>query len=62
MCIRDRGLTATKHNKIFVAQPTFTDKKFLYMQLENLNRILYKKEDELKDYMKTIVPTYSNMG
>ena len=58
----EEGLTATKHNKIFVAQPTFTDKKFLYMQLENLNRILYKKEDELKDYMKTIVPTYSNMG
>ncbi len=58
----EEGLTATKHNKIFVAQPTFTDKKFLYMQLENLNRILYKKDDELKDYMKTIVPTYSNMG
>ncbi|HHT49903.1 MAG TPA: polysaccharide biosynthesis protein, partial [Eubacteriaceae bacterium] len=58
----EEGLTATKHDKIFVAQPTFTDKKFLYKQLENLNKVLYKNENDLREYMKTIVPTYSNLG
>ena len=58
----EEGLTATNHDKIFVAQPTFTDKKFLYKQLENLNKVLYKNENDLKEYMKTIVPTYSNLG
>ena len=58
----EEGLTATKHNKIFVGKPTFTDIKFLQMQLKNLNDILYQNEDELKEYMKTIVPTYRSIG
>jgi FlaA1/EpsC-like NDP-sugar epimerase len=58
----EEGLTATKHDKIFIGQPTFTDMKFLQMQLENLNEVLYKSESELREYMKTIVPTYSNSG
>src|SRR5690554_2824086 len=58
----EEGLTSTKHNKIFIGQPTYTDLKFLQMQLENLSQVLYKSEDELREYMKTIVPTYKNIG
>lgn len=58
----EEGLTATKHDKIFIGQPTFTDIKFLKLQMENLNKILYHSDDEIRDYMKTIVPTYRNIG
>ena len=57
----EEGLTATKHDKIFIGQPTFTDIKFLKLQMENLNKILYHSDDEIRDYMRTIVPTYRNI-
>ena len=61
LLMAEEGLASTKHDKIFIGQPCYTDLKFLQMQLENLNQVLYKSEKEVKEYMRTIVPTYKNI-
>lgn len=59
LLLAEEGITATKHDKIFVSKPVFTDYKLLLKSLDEVNRIIKEGSDEeLKEYIKTIVPNY----
>lgn len=59
LLLNEEGITATKHDKIFVAKPTFTDYKLLLKSLQEADRILKTgTDDDIKEYMKLIVPNY----
>ena len=55
----EEGLINTKHKKIFIGQPTFTDINILKEKLEDLRSIIEKDDiDELISKIEEIVPTY----
>lgn len=60
LLLNEEGLKATKHNKIFIAKPLHIDYELLERELEILKQKVYKSSDsqELKEYVKVIVPTY----
>ncbi|MDR7857532.1 nucleoside-diphosphate sugar epimerase/dehydratase [Tissierella sp.] len=59
LLLDEEGISATKHDKIFIGKPTFTDYKLLLRSLEEANRIIKTGTDEdIKEYVKTIVPNY----
>lgn len=63
LLLDEEGLSATKHDKIFIGKPTFTDYKFLLRSLDEANRIIKNGTDEdIKAYVKTIVPNYRENG
>jgi len=57
----EEGLTATKHEKIFVGKPVFSDLDTLRKELDNLKRILVGSDEGLVEYMERLVPTYKPM-
>lgn len=60
LLMNEEGLMATKHNKIFVAKPLHTDYELLKRELEILSSKIYKTSNhqEIKEYVKVLVPTY----
>jgi len=57
----EEGLTATKHEKIFVGKPVFSELDTLRKELDNLKRILVGSDEGLVEYMERLVPTYKPM-
>ena len=63
LLLDEEGISATKHDKIFIGKPTFTDYKLLLRSLDEANRIIKTGTDEdIKQYVKTIVPNYRENG
>ncbi|NLK44252.1 MAG: polysaccharide biosynthesis protein [Tissierellia bacterium] len=59
LLLDEEGITATKHDKIFIGKPVFTDHKLLLKSLDEANRIIKNGTDEeIKEYIRTIVPNY----
>ena len=58
LLLKEEGLKATKHDKIFVAKPVFTDSALLKRELEVLSGLLTKEAEEIVEYICNIVPGY----
>lgn len=59
LLLDEEDISATKHNKIFIGKPTFTDYKLLLRSLEEANKIIKTGTDEdIKEYVKSIVHGY----
>ncbi|MCX7924097.1 MAG: polysaccharide biosynthesis protein [Clostridia bacterium] len=59
LLLAEEGLEATKNDKIFVAQPVFTDLALLKREINCLKEIIANNlADEVKDYIQVIVPNY----
>jgi hypothetical protein len=56
--MEEEGLQATSYNKIFIAPPVYTEIAVLKRELEILKEITLSENEELFEYVKTIVPTY----
>ncbi|SNT24128.1 NDP-sugar epimerase, includes UDP-GlcNAc-inverting 4,6-dehydratase FlaA1 and capsular polysaccharide biosynthesis protein EpsC [Anaerovirgula multivorans] len=54
----EEGLESTKHDKIFVGKPVFTDLRLLHRELDILTELLWNEPDAIKEYMVKMVPTY----
>ena len=57
----EEGLENTAHNKIFVAEPMDITMEEIAIKLEELNKLLEKKDikkEEIKESMKKVVPTF----
>jgi len=61
LLMAEEGLTATKHEKIFIGKPIFSDLDTLRKELDNLKRILMGSDEGLVEYMERLVPTYKPM-
>ncbi|NSW90256.1 MAG: polysaccharide biosynthesis protein [Firmicutes bacterium] len=62
LLLKEEGLKATKHDKIFVAKPVFTDSALLKRELEVLSGLLTKEAEEIVEYICNIVPSYSRVS
>lgn len=59
LLLDEEGISSTKHNKIFIGKPTFFDYKLLLNSIDILHNIIDKgTENQLKECIKSIVPTY----
>ena len=58
LLLAEEGLLATQNDKIFIAQPVFTDLALLRRQIEYICEIIKNDTDNIFDYIKTIVPNY----
>jgi len=60
LLMSEEGLTNTKHEKIFIGKPTFTDLDEMKERLKQLTEIIEKDDVELLiTKIKEIVPTYN---
>ncbi|AEE95537.1 polysaccharide biosynthesis protein [Mahella australiensis] len=58
LLMAEEGLQATKHKKIYIAQPADYDIRLLKEELEKLRFILLGNGDEIVDFLGKLVPTY----
>ena len=61
LLMAEEGLTATKHDKIFVSEPMHLEMKELEEKLETLGKLEYDEnysKEKIKKVMKDVVPTY----
>lgn len=58
LLLAEEGIEATKNNKIYVAKPLHTDLAILRREIECLKDIIANNADQVRDYMKIIVPSY----
>lgn len=58
LLLAEEGVEATKNNKIYVAKPLHTDLVILRREIECLKDIISNNADQVRDYMKVIVPNY----
>lgn len=58
LLLAEEGIEATKNNKIYVAKPLHTDLAILRREIECLRDIIINNADQVRDYMKVIVPNY----
>lgn len=62
LLLAEEGLMATKNDKIYVAQPVFTDLALLRKQIERLKDIIFSEGYErISEYIQDIVPTYKKV-
>jgi FlaA1/EpsC-like NDP-sugar epimerase len=59
LLLEEEGLEATKHDKIFVAKPLFTDYALLKRELNILYSLLTKDDEKIVNYIPNIVPAYT---
>jgi hypothetical protein len=55
----EEGLSSTQNEKIFIAKPTFSDMEYLMQEIKCLKEMVMLHSDDVKDYIKSIVPTYN---
>ena len=61
LLMAEEGLTATKHDKIFVSEPMYLEMEELEEKLRVLDELEYVDNytrDKVKETMKAVVPTY----
>jgi len=61
LLLAEEGLQATRNNKIYVAQPVFTDLALLKREIECLKEVILTNAAGVTDYIRTIVPTYKKV-
>jgi FlaA1/EpsC-like NDP-sugar epimerase len=61
LLLEEEGMSATKHNKIFVGKPISRDYLVLVRYLEEVRKLIINgTEEEVIEYIKFIVPNYTN--
>lgn len=58
LLLAEEGVEATRNNKIYVAKPLHTDLAILRREIDCLKDIITDRADQVRDYMKVIVPNY----
>ncbi len=63
LLMAEEGISATRHEKIYIGKPVFIDNKLLLKQISILEDMLMGHDPiKIFDMMETIVPTYSKVG
>jgi len=59
LLMAEEGLTATKHEKIFISKPISIDNEQMKEELDNLRRLMIGNCQEIGEHMERLVPTYN---
>ncbi|WP_094549355.1 polysaccharide biosynthesis protein [Petroclostridium xylanilyticum] len=62
LLMAEEGLTATKHEKIFIGKPVHIDHKKLMQEINSLRGLIFGSGEDISDYIERLVPTYSKVG
>ncbi|HHY13826.1 MAG TPA: polysaccharide biosynthesis protein, partial [Thermoanaerobacterales bacterium] len=60
LLLNEEKMTATKYEKIYIEEPTFTDSKTFEKEIDKLQKLLFTSNSNLDKVIKTLVPTYRN--
>ena len=61
LLLDEEGISSTKHDKIYIGKPTFTDYRLLLNSLKELKLLIDdEKEEQVINYVKYMVPTYKD--
>lgn len=58
----EEGLKETKHHKIFIGKPVLIDYKVLMAELHHLKETLMNDDEDLREYIEHMVPTYKRIS
>lgn len=58
LMLEEEGVEKTVHEKIYIGKPLEIDEEQLNAQLERISELLMNGEDELKEFLSEMVPTY----
>lgn len=59
LLLDEEGISSTKHHKIFIGKPIFTDYRLLLKYLDNANEVIQNgTDDDVREFVKTMVPNY----
>lgn len=59
LLLAEEGIATTRHDKIFVVKPTFSDYKLMLKAMEEAERVIKEGTDEdIKEFVKSIVTNY----
>ena len=58
LMMAEEGLTSTRHKKIFIGKPSNIDMTALRRDLEKLKFLQSGSREAIRDFIKTLVPTY----
>jgi len=58
LLLDEEGRQSTANDKIFVAQPVFTDLALLRREIDHLKEVIMTDADGIMNYVQMIVPTY----
>ena len=61
LLMAEEGITATRHEKIFIGKPVFVDHKSFMAELQSLKKVLSISADDVGNLIERIVPTYSRV-
>ena len=60
LLMNEEGMEATKHEKIHIGKPIFSDYKLLLKRIDKLRELMDGEENIVKNYVAEIVPTYKS--
>ncbi|MFB0843191.1 polysaccharide biosynthesis protein [Paenibacillus oleatilyticus] len=58
----EEGITSTMHDRIFIGKPMNINRTELEFEIRKLERVLGKGQQEIREVLKHLVPTYSNVS
>ncbi|MED4600750.1 nucleoside-diphosphate sugar epimerase/dehydratase [Paenibacillus validus] len=58
----EEGIGSTKHDRIFIGKPTFVNQSQLEFELKKLERVLIEDRAMIREYLKSMVPSYLNVS
>ncbi len=58
----EEGMKETANKMIHIGQPIQIDEEKFMKQLEGLREYVVKEPDDIREYIKQIVPTYTPKG
>ena len=62
MLMAEEGMKETANKMIHIGQPIQIDEEKFMKQLEGLREYVVKEPDDIREYIKQIVPTYTPKG
>lgn len=62
LMLKEEGLTATRHEKIFVSKPVNMDYKLLAREINSLKNVLNTSAESIVPCIERLVPTYCKVG
>lgn len=62
MLMKEEGMQETENKLIHIGKPIEMDEEHFLMQLENLKTYVENEPEDIRDYIKELVPTYTPKG
>jgi FlaA1/EpsC-like NDP-sugar epimerase len=59
LLMSEEGMKNTNNSLIYIGRPIDIDEKLLFETLEEMKKVIYKENGDIRKLVKKIVPTYN---